>query len=72
MEERRFWVLINCRITISPLSGERPTEIQKKARTAKQEEKPSIRAQLAQDKEAVKAAPKKAIEQAKKTDLERS
>ena len=57
---------------ICPLSGERPTEIQKKARAAKQEEKPSIRAQLAQDKEAVKAAPKKAIEQAKKTDLERS
>ena len=58
---------------IRPLSGKSPTEIQKEARTAaKTEKKPSIRAQLAQDKEALKAVPKKAAEKAKKQDLERS
>ena len=58
---------------IRPLSGKSPTEIQKEARTAaKTEKKPSIRAQLAQDKEALKAAPKKAVEKTKKQDLERS
>ena len=45
----------------------------KEARTAaKTEKKPSIRAQLAQDKEALKNAPKKAAEKTKKQDLERS
>ena len=58
---------------IRPLSGKSPVEIQKEARTAaKTEKKPSIRAQLAQDKEALKNAPKKAAEKAKKQDLERS
>ena len=58
---------------IRPLSGKSPTEIQKEARTAaKTEKKPSIRAQLAQDREALKAAPKKAAEKTKKQDLERS
>ena len=57
---------------IQPLSGKSPTEIQKEARTAKTEKKPSIRAQLAQDKEALKNAPKKAAEKSKKQDLERS
>ncbi|EOS25471.1 hypothetical protein C806_01598 [Lachnospiraceae bacterium 3-1] len=58
---------------IKPLSGKSPVEIQKEARTAaKTEKKPSIRAQLAQDKEALKAAPKKAAEKTKKQDLERS
>ena len=58
---------------IRPLSGKSPTEIQKEARTAaKTEKKPSIRAQLAQDKEALKNAPKKAAEKSKKQDLERS
>lgn len=58
---------------IRPLSGKSPVEIQKEARTAaKTEKKPSIRAQLAQDKEALKAAPKKAAEKTKKQDLERS
>ena len=43
----------------------------KEARTAaKTEKKPSIRAQLAQDKEALKNAPKKAAEKSKKQDLE--
>ena len=61
---------INC---IQPLSGKSPVEIQKEARTAaKTEKKPSIRAQLAQDKEALKNAPKKAAEKTKKQDLERS
>ena len=36
------------------------------------EKKPSLRAQLAQDKEALKNAPKKAAEKTKKQDLERS
>ena len=45
---------------IKPLSGKSPVEIQKEARTAaKTEKKPSIRAQLAQDKEALKNAPKR-------------
>ena len=64
---------------IKPLSGKSPTEIQKEARTAaKTEKKPSIRAQLAQDKEALKNAPKKSqtvqrtVEKPKKQDLERS
>lgn len=58
---------------IRPLSGKSPVEIQKEARTAaKTEKKPSIRAQLAQDKEALKNAPKKAAEKTKKQDLERS
>lgn len=58
---------------IRPLSGKSPVEIQKEARAAaKTEKKPSIRAQLAQDKEALKAAPKKAAEKTKKQDLERS
>ena len=58
---------------IKPLSGKSPVEIQKEARTAaKTEKKPSIRAQLAQDKEALKNAPKKAAEKTKKQDLERS
>ena len=58
---------------IQPLSGKSPVEIQKEARTAaKTEKKPSIRAQLAQDKEALKNAPKKAAEKSKKQDLERS
>ena len=58
---------------IRPLSGKSPVEIQKEARTAaKAEKKPSIRAQLAQDKEALKNAPKKAAEKEKKQDLERS
>ena len=58
---------------IKPLSGKSPVEIQKEARTAaKTEKKPSIRAQLAQDKEALKNAPKKAAEKTKKLDLERS
>ncbi len=58
---------------IQPLSGKSPVEIQKEARTAaKTEKKPSIRAQLAQDKEALKNAPKKAAEKTKKQDLERS
>lgn len=58
---------------IKPLSGKSPVEIQKEARTAaKTEKKPSIRAQLAQDKEALKNAPKKATEKSKKQDLERS
>ena len=58
---------------IKPLSGKSPAEIQKEARTAaKTEKKPSIRAQLAQDKEALKNAPKKAAEKSKKQDLERS
>ena len=58
---------------IRPLSGKSPVEIQKEARTAaKTEKKPSIRAQLAQDKEALKNAPKKATEKTKKQDLERS
>jgi len=56
-----------------PISGKSPVEIQKEARTAaKTEKKPSIRAQLAQDKEALKAAPKKAAQKGKKQDLERS
>ena len=38
----------------------------------KTEKKPSIRAQLAQDKEDLKAAPKKAAQKEKKQDLERS
>ena len=58
---------------IRPLSGKSPVEIQKEARTAaKTEKKPSIRAQLAQDKEALKNAPKKAAQKEKKQDLERS
>ena len=58
---------------IKPLSGKSPTEIQKEVRTAANtEKKPSIRAQLAQDKEALKNAPKKAAEKSKKQDLERS
>ena len=58
---------------IRPISGKSPVEIQKEARTAaKTEKKPSIRAQLAQDKEALKSAPKKAAEKSKKQDLERS
>ncbi len=58
---------------IKPLSGKSPVEIQKEARTAaKTEKKPPIRAQLAQDKEALKNAPKKAAEKTKKQDLERS
>ena len=58
---------------IKPLSGKSPVEIQKEARTAaKTEKKPSIRAQLAQDKEALKTAPKKAAEKSKKQGLERS
>ena len=58
---------------IRPLSGKSPVEIQKEARTAaKTEKKPSIRAQLAQDKEALKNAPKKAAEKTKKQNLERS
>ena len=58
---------------IKPLSGKSPVEIQKEARTAaKTEKKPSIRAQLAQDKEALKNTPKKAAEKSKKQDLERS
>ena len=58
---------------IKPLSGKSPVEIQKEACTAaKTEKKPSIRAQLAQDKEALKNAPKKAAEKTKKQDLERS
>ena len=64
---------------IKPLSGKSPVEIQKEARTAaKTEKKPSIRAQLAQDKEALKNAPKKSqtvqrtVEKTKKQDLERS
>ncbi|MBS7144146.1 MAG: DUF4316 domain-containing protein [Roseburia sp.] len=58
---------------IRPLSGKSPVEIQKEARAAaKTEKKPSIRAQLAQDKEALKATPKKAAEKTKKQDLERS
>ena len=58
---------------IKPLSGKSPVEIQKEARTAaKTEKKPSIRAQLAQDKEVLKNAPKKAAEKRKKQDLERS
>ena len=58
---------------IRPLSGKSPVEIQKEARTAaKAEKKPSIRAQLAQDKEALKNAPKKAAQKEKKQDLERS
>lgn len=58
---------------IRPISGKSPAEIQKEARTAaKTEKKPSIRAQLAQDKEALKNAPKKAAEKTKKQDLERS
>lgn len=64
---------------IHPLSGKSPVEIQKEARTAaKTEKKPSIRAQLAQDKEALKNAPKKSqtvqktAEKTKKQDLERS
>lgn len=58
---------------IRPLSGKSPVEIQKEARTAaKTEKKPSIRAQLAQDKEALKATPKKAAQKEKKQDLERS
>ena len=58
---------------IQPLSGKSPVEIQKEARTAaKTEKKPSIRAQLAQDKEALKNTPKKAAEKRKKQDLERS
>lgn len=58
---------------IRPLSGKSPAEIQKEARTAaKIEKKPSIRAQLAQDKEALKNAPKKAAQKEKKQDLERS
>ena len=58
---------------IKPFSGKSPVEIQKEARTAaKTEKKPSIRAQLAQDKEALKNAPKKAAEKTKKQDLERS
>ncbi len=58
---------------IKPLSGKSPVEMQKEARTAaKTEKKPSIRAQLAQDKEALKNAPKKAAEKSKKQDLERS
>ncbi|WP_051057769.1 hypothetical protein [Clostridium sp. ASF356] len=52
------------------LSCIKPLEIQKEARTAaKTEKKPSIRAQLAQDKEALKAAPKKAAEKSKKQGL---
>ena len=51
---------------IRPLSGKSPVEIQKEARTtAKTEKKPSIRAQLAQDKEALKNAPKKAAQKEK-------
>ena len=59
---------------IRPLSGKSPVQIQKEARTAasKQEQKPSIRAQLAKDKETVKAAPKKEVEKTKKQGLERS
>lgn len=58
---------------IRPLSGKSPVEIQKEARTAaKTEKKPSIRAQIAQDKEALKTAPKKAAEKTKKLSLERS
>ena len=58
---------------IHPLSGKSPVEIQKEARTAaKTKKKPSIRAQLAQDKEALKSAPKKTAEKTKKQDLERS
>lgn len=45
---------------IKPLSGKSPTEIQKEVRTAANtEKKPSIRAQLAQDKEALKTPPKR-------------
>ena len=63
----------DCLPCIRPLSGKSPVEIQKEARTAaKTEKKPSIRAQLAQDKEALKAAPKKAAQKEKKQDLERS
>ena len=58
---------------IRPISGKSPVEIQKEARTAaKTKKKPSIRAQLAQDKEVLKNAPKKAAEKTKKQDIERS
>ncbi len=46
-------------------------EIQKEARTAaKTEKKPSIRAQLAQDKKTVNAAPKKQAAKSKNKGLE--
>ncbi len=57
--------------TIKPLSGKSPVEIQKEARTAaKTEKKPSIRAQLAQDKKTVNAAPKKQAAKSKNKGLE--
>ena len=56
---------------IKPLSGKSPVEIQKEARTAaKTEKKPSIRAQLAQDKKTVNAAPKKQAAKTKNKGLE--
>ncbi len=58
--------------SIQPISGERPTDIQRKARAAakadKHEEKPSIRAQLTAEKK--EAAPKKAATKNKNNDLE--
>ena len=56
---------------IKPLSGKSPVEIQKEARTAaKTEKKTSIRAQLAQDKKTVNAAPKKQAAKSKNKGLE--
>lgn len=55
---------------IRPLSGKSPVEIQKEARTAAEtEKKPSIRVQLAQDKEALKTAQKKGSGKDKKAGL---
>ena len=55
---------------IRPATGERPTELQRKARAATQEQKPSIRAQLAAAKEQARQQPKKQPEKAKDKEME--
>ena len=55
---------------IRPTTGERPTEIQRKARAAAKEQKPSVRAQLAAAKEQAKEQPKKQPEKSKGKEME--
>lgn len=55
---------------IRPTTGERPTEIQRKAWAAAREEKTSIRAQLAAAKEQAKQQPKKQPEKSKGKEME--
>ncbi len=55
---------------IRPITGERPTEIQRKARAAAKEQKPSVRAQLAAAKEQAQEQPKKQPDKSKSKEME--